>query len=195
MRSLGYEWDTDATNGCILRKIPHPVYEGAYLMPYLDGSQDEVDDLDGYWIIVGCGPYVATDPGGYIYTNYCRCSECEESYSRDELQEVASGAMLCECCVRESYCTPYARDDLYHQRECTWSEHMQDWVHDQDLVECALAGYVHDSFELHRTVQGYDVIEDYVEVRGGDCYLTEEACDILGEDYIPESDEEQEEAA
>lgn len=164
-------------------------------MPYLDGSQDELDDLGDYWVIVGCGPYTATAPEGYIYTNYCRCSECEGSYDRDDMQEVASAAMVCEDCVGEYYCTPYDHYDLYPQSECTWSEHMQDWVRDQDLVECALAGYVHDSFELHRTVQGYDVIEDYVEVRGGDYYLTEEACDILGEDYIPESDEEQEEAA
>ena len=195
MRSLGYEEDSDATNGCILRKIPHPVYEGAYLMPYLDGTQDEVDDLDGYWSIVSGGDYLATDPEGYIYTNYCRCSECEESYSRDELQEVASGAMVCERCVGESYCTPYGRDDLYHQCECTRSEHMQDWVHDDDLADCAVVGFVHYSFELYFTVQGYEVIEDFVEVRDGAYYLTEEACAILSEEYSPESSDEQEEAA
>ena len=195
MRSLGYEQDTDATNGCILRKIPHPVLEGAYLMPYLDGTQDELDGLDDYWVIVSCGDYTATDPDGYIYTNYCRCSECEEGYGLGELHEVAGGALVCGCCVGDRYCTPYGRYDLRRQSECTWSEHMQEWIHDQDLIQCDVAGFVHDSFELYLTVQGYDVIEDFVEVRDGGYYLTEEACDILGEDYIPESDEEQEEAA
>ena len=195
MRSLGYEQDTDATNGCILRKIPHPVYEGVYLMPYLDGSQDEIDDLGDYWVIVGNGEYEATDADGYIKTNRCRCSGCEGSYDRDDMQEVASGAMVCDCCIDEAYCTPYNHDDLYRQSECTWSEHMQDFVHDQDLVECAVVGYVHDSYTLYYTVQGYEVIEDYVERRNGAFYLTEEACAILLEDYIPESDDEQEEAA
>lgn len=195
MRSLGYEQDTDATNGCILRKIPHPVYEEAYLMPYLDGTQDEVDDLGDYWVIVGRGEYEATDADGYIHTTHCRCSECEESYDRDELQETANGDMVCECCAYEKYCTPYDRYDLYRQSDCTWSEYMQDWVHDHDVVECAVAGCVHDCFELYLTVQGYEVIDNFVEERDGDYYLTEEACAILSEEYIPESDDEQEEAA
>ena len=190
MRSLGYEEDGDATNGCILRKIPHPVYEGAYLMPYLDGSQDAVDDLDDYWVIVSRGDYEATDADGYIYTKYRECPRCGESCNRDELVEVAGGALVCECCVGEDYCIPYDRYGLYLQRECTWSEHMQEWVHDQDLTHCAVAGYVHDSVELYYTVQGYEVIEDFVEERDGDYYLTEEACAILSEEYIPESDDE-----
>lgn len=195
MRSLGYEQDTDATNGCILRKIPHPVHANAYLMPYLDGTQDVVDDLDDYWVIVSSGDYGATKPEGYIYTNYCRCSECGDCYDQDEMQEVASGAMVCECCVGERYWTPYNHYDLYPQSECTWSEHLQEWVRDRDLVRCDVVGYVHDSFELYKTAQGYEVIEDYTEYRGDAYYLTEEACDILGVEYIPESDEGQEEAA
>lgn len=195
MRSLGYEEDKGATDGCILRKLPHPEIDGAYLMPYLDGDDNEVDDLDDHWIIVSSGDYEATDADGYIHTNRCRCSECGEPFDHDEMQETANGDMVCECCTGDEYCIPYDRYDPYRRSECTWSEHMQDWVHDADLAGCAVAGYVHDSFALYDTVQGYEVIEDYVEVRHDGYYLTEEACNILGEDYIPESDDEQEEAA
>lgn len=195
MRSLGYKDNTEATDGCILRKLPHPDIDGAYLMPYLDGSQDEVEDLDDYWVIVSSGDYEATDADGYIFTNRHRCSECEGAFDRDEMQETAHGDMVCEDCADSEYCTPYDRYDLYRQSECTWSEYMQEWVLDRDLTECAVAGYVHDSYTTYQTVQGYEVIEDYVEVCGDDYCLTEEACNILGVDYISESDDEQEEAA
>lgn len=195
MRALGYAENKDATDGCILRKLPHPDFDGAYLMPYLDGSQDEIDDRGDYWLIVSSGDFEATDADGYIRTDHCRCAECEECFDRDEMRETASGDMVCEYCADDEYCTPYNHYDLYRQIDCTWSEHMQDWVHYRDLVECDVVGYVHDSFSLYKTVQGFKVIEDYVEVRGDDYYLTEEACDILEVDYIPESDDEQEEAA
>lgn len=195
MRSLGYKEYRGATDGCILRKLPHPEYDGAYLMPYLDGDDDEVDDLGDHWVIVSDGDYQATEPDGYINTNGCRCAECGESFDRDDMQETARGDMVCEDCVACEYCVPYGSCNLYRQVDCTWSEYMQDWVYDSDVVECAVVGAVYDGFTLHNTVQGYEVIEDYVETREDGYYLTEEACDILGVDYIPEPNDEQEEAA
>lgn len=195
MRSLGYEEDWGATDGCILRKLPHPDLDNAYLMPYLDGSNDVINDLGDHWVIVNSGDYMATNADGYIFTNHCRCAGCEEAFDRDEMLETTHGDMVCECCAEDKHCTPYDRSDLYRRSECTWSGHMQEWVHDHDLVECAVAGYVHDNFSLYQTAQGYAVIADYVEIRDDDNYLTEEACAILCVDYISESDNEQEEAA
>lgn len=195
MRSLGYEEDKNATNDCILRKLPHPGFDGAYLMPYLDGYYDEVDDLGDHWVIVSNGEHSATNADGYLSIDRCRCCMCEGSFDCDDVQETVDGDVVCEFCAEERYCTPHDRFALYHQSKCTWSEHMQEWVHDLDLVNCDVVGYVHDSFTLLETVQGYIVIEDYVEDRADGYYLTEEACDLLGVEYIPEASDKQEEAA
>lgn len=195
MRALGYERDTGATDGCILRKIERP--GGGWLMPYLDGSDDMVDDCGDYWTITRSGDYSATDPDGYILGDCRTCDCCDVAVDEDELEAVDNGdACVCGNCLEEHYTVPVGRGEYYRKNDCTWSDYHTEYVHDSDLAECAIAGVIHEDVETY-DAQGYTVIEVYAEYHNGRYILTEEACDILGEDYqgYDADEEDAEEAA
>lgn len=201
MRSLGYEHNTSATDGCTLAKIPHPDHNGAYLMPYLDGSADNVDDEGDYWSIVNYGDHSATDPDGYIYTEgRCTCNRCDEQFHEDDMVETAEDGLVCEECAGDSYTTPLGRDELYRLVDCVYSEHLYEYILESDAFECPVYGWVHE--DDTRTVQGISVHDDATEYHEGlgDYILTEEAAatlemPYLGNDDEDETEDEQEQAA
>lgn len=201
MRSLGYKQNTGATDGCTLAKIPHPDINGAYLMPYLDGGADQVDDEGNCWEIVDCGDHGATEADGYIYVDgRCTCDHCDNQFSEDEMVETAEDGLVCEECADEYYTTPVGRDELYRTSACAYSQHMQEYVLGCDVFDCPVYGWVHE--DDVRTVQCISVHEDATEYHEGlgDYILTEEAAAELGMPYLGNDDEdetedEQEEAA
>lgn len=194
MRAIGYERDTGATDGCILRKIERE--GGGWLMPYLDGSDDMVDDCGDYWKTTCSGDYSATDPDGYIMGDCRTCDVCGDMADEDELEEVDAGDCVCSGCLEEHYTVPVGRENYYLKDECTWSDYHAEYVRDIDVAECAIAGVIHEDVETY-DAQGYTVIEVYAEYHNGRYILTEEACDILGEDYqgCDADEEDAEEAA
>lgn len=195
MRSLGYKHNTGATDGCTLAKIQHPNNSGAYLMPYLDGSADQVDDEGDYWEIVNYGDFGATDADGYIYVEgRCTCNRCEEDFHEGDMVETAEDGLVCEDCADDYYTTPVGRDELYRTSECTYSMHMQEYVLDADLYDCPVYGPVHE--DDTRLVQGISVHIDATEYHEGlgDYILTEEAAEELGMPYLGKEDEEEEAA-
>lgn len=194
MRALGYERDTGATDGCILRKIERP--DGGWLMPYLDGSADMVDDCGDYWEITYSGDYPATEPDGYIMGDCCTCDCCGDMADEDELEETADGDCVCSSCLEEHYTIPVGRENYYREDDCTWSNYHSEYVLDCDVAECDITGVIHDGVKTY-DAQGCTVIEVYVEYHNGHYILTEEACNILGEDYqgCDADEEDAEEAA
>lgn len=199
MRSLGYEHNACATDGCALAKIPHPNHTGAYLMPYLDGSADNVDDQGGYWEIVNYGDHGATEADGYIYVEgRCTCNHCDNDFHEDDMIDTAEDGLICEECANEYYTTPVGRDGLYFLGDCVYSEHLYEYVLEPDAFECPVYGWVHE--DDTRTVQGISVHDDATEYHDGlgDYILTEEAAAALEMPYLGNEDEtedEQEEAA
>ncbi|QBP32909.1 gp9 [Shigella phage Buco] len=195
MRSLGYERDTGATDGAILAKIPHPRNNGAYLMPYLDGSDDEVDDNDDHWVITCSGDYGATDANGYIYAGGRCCDCCDERVDEDSLTETAGGDEVCGDCLAENYVVPLDREEYYHRCDCTHSEYEGGWVYDSDVVDCPVYGCVYYGNTIF--AQGQRVHEDATEwcEALGDHILTEEAAANLDEPYLGRDEEDTEEEA
>ena len=201
LRAAGYERDGDCLDGCILARIPHPGDSDRVLMPYLDGSNDYVAEhiaagVDCF-VVTGDGEYQALEPDGYISLEEGECCACcgsrthyDESYSTEDGE-------VCENCIDE-YAEPIGRSGRYHiGNSLTWSDYHDEYVHDNDIQECAIAGPVHDSLQMY-DAQGYTVLEMYVEeTTDGDYILTEEACEYLGEDYLGGEpvEDEQEEAA
>lgn len=201
LRANGYTRNGDCLNDCILARIPHPDYTDAVLMPYLDGDNDYVDDysIDGTdcFVVQTSGEYQALEPDGYIYLEGGECCACCESRIRNDESYSTEDGEVCEVCV-DAYAVPLGRMGRYHiHNTLTWSNYHDEYVHYNDVQECAIAGMVHDNLQLYYA-QGYTVLEMYIEeTADGDYILTEEACEHLGEDYLggEQAEAEQEEAA
>lgn len=199
MRALGYTRDTGATDGCALAKIEHPYIGDAYLMPYLDGDDDQVDDEGDCWRITGCGDFGATEADGYIYiVQRCHCRCCEDQMAEDDAIETAEDGLVCPDCAADNYVVPMGREELYYRRDCSWSDYQEEYVHDMDAFKCPVYGLVYDG-DTRMLFDGVRVHNDAAEYneRIGDYILTEDAAAALEMPYLGNEvdEDEQEEAA
>ncbi|QWY13500.1 hypothetical protein [Klebsiella phage SRD2021] len=199
LRGHGYTRNTGCLEGVMLARIPHPQYDGAVLMPYLDSDQCGIDEYeDDAFVIRDAYEYGAQESEGYIYvgTESARCCCCEGRYSVDDMQETAEGDMVCDGCVEDGdFVYVVGRDGLHNRWGCTWSDYHDAYVYDRDIAHCAVEGVVHYQEELVYA-QGRQVLIEHAEehpVHG--LILTEHAADCLGEKYLGNDDEEVEEAA
>lgn len=197
LRAAGYVRDMTCTKGLVLAKIPHPDYRGAYLMPYQDGDYDQIDVKEDHFVLVRCGYHSATDADGYIYVEnpYEECECCGADVAQEDIEEADNGDRICPHCASEHYVVPIGRVGLYPKTDCTYSDFHDEYVHDNDVLECALRGVVSDS-ETHLVYAddlGAEVCADLVEHReDGVYYLTANACEDYGYDYKEEVEAESE---
>ena len=199
LRANGYERNRDCLDGEMLARIPHPEYDGAVLMPYLDGNQEGVDEEgEDAFIICGCYDHEAQDADGYIYVDggRCSCVDCGARHDEEDMVGASDGGYVCEECIGDTHVRVVGRDRVYPSWDCSWSDYHDAWVYDGDVADCAIAGTVHDE-EPMVCAQGYDVLSIHAEehpVHG--LILTEHAASVLGESYLGnDEDEEEQEAA
>lgn len=199
LRGHGYTRNTECLEGVMLARIPHPTYNGAVLMPYLDSSQCGVDEEGSdAFVIRDDYEYEAQDAGGYIYvgTESALCCCCEGRYSVDDMQETADGDMVCDGCVEDgNFVYVVGREELHNRWSCTWSDYHDAYVYDADIERCSVEGVVHDQEELVYAQDRQVLIEHAEEHPVHGLILTEYAADCLGEKYLGNDEEEVEEAA
>lgn len=199
LRANGYERDMDCLDGKMLARIPHPEYEGAVLMPYLDGNQEGVDEegVDAFTITDNYD-HQAQAADGYIWVDGGRrsCADCGGRYNEDDMAEASDGGYVCEECIGDTHVRVVGRDRVYPSWDCSWSDYHDSWVYDGDVENCAIEGTVHDE-EPMVCAQGYNVLSIHAEehpVHG--LILTEHAASVLDEPYLGnDEDEEEQEAA
>lgn len=198
LRANGYECDTDCLNGALLARIPHPEYDGAVLMPYLDGNQDGVDEegADAFRIC-DCYDYEAQDADGYIWIDDGRsaCSECGGRFDEDDMYVACDGGYVCPHCIGDTYVQVVGRSRVYPTWDCSWSDYHDSWVFDCDVEDCAVEGVVYDE-EPMVCVQGYNVLSVHAEehpVHG--MILTEYAASVLDEPYLGNEEAEEDKEA
>lgn len=199
LRANGYERNMDCLDGAMLARIPHPEYDGAVLMPYLDSNQCGVDEEgEDAFIIRNSYDHEAQEADGYIWVDggRCSCEDCGGRYNEEDMVEASDGGYVCEECIGDTHVRVVGRDMVYPSWDCSWSDYHDAWVYDGDVENCAVAGTVHDE-EPMVCAQGYDVLSIHAEahpVHG--LILTEHAASVLGESYLGnEEDEEAQEAA
>jgi hypothetical protein len=201
LRGHGYTRNTECLKEVMLARIPHPTYNGAVLMPYLDSSQCGVDEYeDDAFVIRNAYEYEAQDADGYIYvgTESARCCCCGVHYSVDDMDETVDGGMVCTGCVEcGEYVHVVGREGLHNRYDCTWSDYHGDYVYNPDVEECAIEGIVHDQEEMVCAQERYVLIQYAEEHPVHGLILTEYAADQLGEKYLgyDEDEDEAEEAA
>lgn len=197
LRAAGYVRDMTCTKGLVLAKIPHPDHNGAYLMPYQDGDYDQVDVMGDHFVLVSCGDHSATDADGYIYVGnpYEECECCGADVDPEYMETSVYGDRICQHCASEHYVVPIGRGELYPKTACTYSDFHDEYVHDNDVLECTLRGVVSDSetYLVYADDLGAEVCADLVERREDGLYcLTANACEDYGYDYKEEGEVESE---
>lgn len=196
LRGHGYTRNTECLEGVMLARIPHPTYNGAVLMPYLDSSQCGVDEEGSdAFVIRDDYEYEAQESEGYIYvgTESVRCCCCGERYPVDGMHETAGDEMVCDGCVEEEeFVYVVGREGLYNRWSCTWSDYHDAYVYDADIEHCSVEGVVHDQEELVYAQDRQVLIEHAEEHPVHGLILTEHAADCLGEKYLGNDDEEEE---
>lgn len=199
LRGHGYTRNTECLEEVMLARIPHPQYDGAVLMPYLDSSQCGVDEHgDNAFVIRDAYEYEAQDADGYIHVGAesARCCCCEERRSVDDMQETAYDGMVCDDCVEnEQYVQVVGREGLYNRYDCTWSDYHTAYVYDNDVAECEIEGTVHDQEEIVCAQERYVLVEHAEEHPVHGLILTEYAAAQLDEQYLGNDDEEEAEEA
>jgi len=199
MRGHGYIRNTECLEGVMLARIPHPTYNGAVLMPYLDSSQCGVDEEGSdAFVIRDDYEYGAQESEGYIYvgTESARCCCCEGRYSTVDMHETAGDEMVCDGCVEEGeFVYVVGREGLHSRWSCTWSDYHDAYVYDADIEHCSVEGVVHDQEELVYAQDRQVLIGHAEEHPVHGLILTEYAADCLGEKYLGNDDEEEVEEA
>lgn len=194
LRANGYERNMDCLDGEMLARIPHPKYDGAVLMPYLDGNQEGVDEEgEDAFIICGCYDHEAQDADGYIYVDSgrCSCADCGARHDEDDMVEASDGGYVCEECIGDTHVRVVGRYMVYPPRDCSWSDYHDAWVYDGDVENCAVEGTVHDEEPMVHA-QGYRVLSIHAEahpVHG--LILTEHAASVLDEPYLGNDEDEE----
>ena len=193
LRANKYECNKDCLDGKMLARIPHPNYDGAVLMPYLDSNQCGIDEEgEDAFIITDSYEHEAQDADGYIYIDdRCSCIECGERYDEEDMVETSCGDYICPYCIGDTYVRVLGRDKVYPSSDCSWSDYHDSWVYDEDVADCAIEGTVHYEAPIVYA-QGYDVMSIYSEthpVHG--LILTEYAADFLGEEYLGNDEDEE----
>ena len=96
LEAAGFTCDDDFS-GARLKRIE---MDGGsrFVMPYIDGDCQCVDDHGDYFEIVGSGEYTATETRGYIYSSSrYTCDYCGDGMDDDDARDV-QGATWCEHC-------------------------------------------------------------------------------------------------
>jgi hypothetical protein len=120
LEDLGYT-RASSFRGALLARIPLDADEESFVMPYIDGSCQSVDDDGDNFIITSDGEYSADDTSGVIesarHSNRYTCDHCGDRYHEDSMRNVG-GDLWCESCTDDhaGYCEYndeyYPYDDL-----------------------------------------------------------------------------------
>ena len=105
LREAGFEKVKAWPQGSKLDVVDHPSQSSEYLLPYIDGSGDNDRKLtleDDHFEVSCDGNYVCNNTNGLADEHeLCRCEDCGDSVSRDDLYFVhESDRLVCEDCYQ-----------------------------------------------------------------------------------------------
>jgi hypothetical protein len=189
----------DATNNC------------GFVAPYIDGSDQHVDDHGSSLRIVNSGEYACNNTNGDAdVLNSTQCEDCDDRISDDDTYYVYRNddRCVCENCRDQNYTYVYGRDgDRYYvdndDAVCVGDEYYDsrflehnnivctydgDYYHNDDAVyiESASEYYPAESDLICCTEEGeWELREDCVELENGEWCLRDDAwqCEHTGDYY------------
>ena len=153
---------------------------GSYLMPYIDGSCDQVDDVGNYFLVDDGGNYTADSEGGLLEEAGVECEHCGDQTNEEDVSTMyvrGDALSVCEGC-RSDACYIDRLDEHHHYDDCVElaSEYYGGrWGSNEYDI----------SDECTHTSEGYVRDEDCVEFEGEDMHVSRR-------DAIEEDREQQE---
>ena len=133
-------WD-----GCKVARIEND-YNNSFVMPYLDGNDQSVDDCGTHMEIVYEGEYDANNTDGWTSGSGVSCPDCGDTVDEYDLISVGyyGDHAVCECCVDNEYTYVHGRgrDQYYVANDyAVWCKSNDEWYHcdyleDYDVVWC-----------------------------------------------------------
>jgi hypothetical protein len=223
LQSLGYaKWRGWPDHVRIMRYPLRGYRDGGYLMPYIDGGNQHVDDAGvNTFRISEYDGWEATSTGGIINGYTCTCDDCGEGVDEDDMYSIGyhGDSRVGSCCI-DNYTLVYGRrGDEYHTSNENAIEVDGEWYHDDYLddnnIVCLHNGdYTHrdnavhiESCDEYYHVDDEDIVyasdtnqhelrEDcWCCAESGDWYTDdEESVEVDGESYHPDHAPESEQA-
>jgi hypothetical protein len=200
----------------------YPLRREGYLMPYIDGGNQHVEeDGDDHFRVSNYDGWEATNTSGMLQAHTCTCDDCGEGMDEDDSYSIGyhGDSRVGSCCI-DNYTLVYGRrrDEYYTSNDN--AVHVDgEWYHDEylddnSIVELANGEYTHhdnavyvESADAYYHVDDDDII--YAEDTNrhellADCWLCaesgnwytvdEDSVEVDGETYHPDHAPETEEA-
>jgi len=153
LKGLGYaKWRGWPDDILIMR---YPLRRGGFLMPYIDGGSQHVDEGDDTFRISDYSGFEACSTSGSINGYTCTCDDCGEGMDEDDTYSIGlhGDSTVGSCCI-DNYTRVYGRrrheyyvsddqavrvDDEYYD---------SDYLSDNDIVELHDGEYTHSENAL-----------------------------------------------
>lgn len=133
LEEAGFE-RTDDFSGARLKRIRYD--NGKYIMPYIDGDAQCVDEYDDHFEITHSGQFTANEVHGYIATCRFSCEYCGDGIDEEDGIHYVGGDHWCEHCAdtHAIFCQYYeeyrpTNDGCYEVITLNWRgrEEVQMW--------------------------------------------------------------------
>ena len=196
--SQGYENIGKWPNGTKIAKIENR--NGEIVAPYIDGSNDNLNDCGSYFTLCSDGDYTASNTNGLAeHANSCRCDRCGDRMHEDESNWIESeDRSICEDCLNRHYvyisetrCGSRYIGGYYHATdnciETIDNEYYPDDSYsDFDIIELANGDYCKIDDAINVDDEYYHVDDlgiVFVELHDGDYALIDDCRELHNGEY------------
>jgi hypothetical protein len=178
LEEAGFE-RTDDFSGARLKRIRYG--DGKFVMPYIDGDAQGIDEYDDHFEIVCHGQFQATETQGYISASRFSCEQCGDGIDdEDGIRHVGSDHW-CEHCVdiHATFCQYY--DEYYPTADgqnevitLSWRGRQEEQTWSQRAIDNA--AFYCEHTERYYSDNDFNTIEVIVNKRGHTETWCEERC-------------------
>lgn len=167
----GYEYKSSWPTGAKLAKL---TYRGKIVAPYIDGNNDNCNDMGDYLTICNDGKLECSNTSGYAEEKSKHtCSHCGDRVSADETTYIEGFDDVCENCLESDF-------TYISERRVSGRYVGGNYYHNNDVIE-TIEG---DSFPRHELLDF-----DIVELHNGDYTHLDNACmDYDSDEYYHTDD-------
>jgi hypothetical protein len=161
-----------------VRLMRYPLRREGFLMPYIDGGNQHVDeDGDDHFRISNYDGHSADSTSGIINGYTCTCDDCGAGMDEDDSYSIGyhGDSRVGQCCI-EDYRHVYGRrGDTYYVSDNDAVEVDGEWYHceylsDNSIVELANGDYTHSDNAVF-----IDSCDEYYHVDDDDICYTEDS--------------------
>lgn len=171
LKSQGYAKRSGWPDGTPIAE--YPLYTGGWLMPYIDGSTQNVTVTSSGMYIEDGGEITASDTGGRSDSNNCTCDDCGARFNdEDEGGWVGrhEDAHVCQSCLDDCYTYVYGRrGNQYYVRNSDMVEADGEYYHDEYLCDNNIVRLADDR---------YTHIDNAIYIESEDAYYDVDDSDI-----------------